>query len=126
VVTVEEDADEYLGRMIDDRVESAPYPRQYGPRPGLLVMMDESGVYKPSAYNRWGIVGTFLVTKVGRGGGQLSLTDREVEAVLADLADADGGYLDPASGVLNPFRGPFAVYGVPPSGAVPQAGCWFK
>jgi len=89
-------------------------------------MMDESGIHKPAAYNRWGVVGPLVVAKVGSGGRQLSLTGREVEAVLADLADADGGYLDPASGVMNPFREPFAAYGIPPSGAVPQAGCWFR
>jgi hypothetical protein len=127
VVSVEgEDVIDYLAAIIGSPVEMAPYPRQYGPRQGLLLLLDEEGVYRPSAYNRWGVVGPFIVTKEDRRGRQVSLTDEDIQAVLADLADGDGGYLDPASSVENPFREAFARHGIPPSGSVPQAGCWFR
>jgi hypothetical protein len=117
--------EDYAGR-IGGPVESVPYPRQYGPRPGLVLLLDDNGIYKPTPYNRWGIVGTFAVTRLDRRGSWLSLGDRHIEVVLADLADADGGCLDPASGMLNAFREPFARCGIPPAGWVPPAGRWFE
>jgi hypothetical protein len=102
----------------------APYPRQYQ-RKGLVLMVNERGIYLPLAYNRWGIVGNFIVKKKSSDGKQLSMTDNDTEQAKQDLEDRDGGYLDEASGVLSEFREPFRQHGIPPAGFVPQAGKWF-
>lgn len=125
VVSVRGDVVEYFAALLGGPVEVAIYPRQYVARPGLRLLVDDMGIYHPAAYNRWGIVGPFVVIKENLRGHSLSLTEKDIRAVLADLADTDGGYLDPASGVACAFRDAFAVHGIPPSGAVPQAGCWF-
>jgi len=102
----------------------APYPRQYK-RKRLVLMVNDNGIYLPLAYNRWGIVGNFIVQKKSTDGRQLSLTDKDIEQVMQDLEDREGGYLDEASGVRCPFREPFRQYGIPSTGTVPQAGKWF-
>lgn len=117
---------EDFAARIGGPVEHAPYPRQYGPRPGLVLLLDGTGIYKPTPYNRWGVVGPIAVTRLDRRDCWLGLSDRDIGVVVGDLADAGGGYLDPASGVANAFREPFTAYGVPPSGWVPPAGCWFS
>lgn len=98
-----------------------PYPPQYG-RNGLLVLADDRGLYKPLPYNRWGVVCTFAV--VARH--NHPLTQKQVEGVLEDLEDREGGYLDEASGVLNALREPFQQHGIPPAGAVPNGDAWFR
>lgn len=111
----------------DDLVDSpefVPYPTQLN-RPKLTVMVDGDGIYKPLAYNRWGLVGNFLIVKRDSNGRCLSMTDEECDAVAADLASTRG-YLDPTCRVLNAFREPFATHGEPPRGYVPETGAWFK
>jgi hypothetical protein len=105
-------------------MELIPYPAQYR-RKGLAVCGDGNGIYKPHAYNRWGIVGDFLVLRLSVDGKWLNLTERQVEEVMVDLADAEGGYLSDDCPTLCLFREPFKQHGVPPSGAVPREGRWF-
>jgi hypothetical protein len=106
-------------------VELLPYPGQYR-RKGLSVCVCENGIYRPFAYNRWGIVGDFLVRRFNADGKWLNLTERQVDEIMTDLSDAEGGYLSDACPTLCPFREPFKKYGVPPSGALPEAGRWFN
>ena len=104
--------------------EVVPYPTQLN-RPKLAVVMDGDGIYKPLAYNRWGLVGNFVIVKMDVNGRCLSMTDEECEAVADDLLNTNG-YLDPACKICNAFREPFATHGEPPMGYVPEAGAWFK
>lgn len=105
-------------------VEVIPYPPQYR-RKGLVVCGDGNGIYKPLAYNRWGIVGDFLVLRFSVDGKWLNLTERQVAEVMVDLRDAEGGYLSDDCPTLCPFREPFKRYGIPPSGALPNGDRWF-
>ena len=107
-----------------DSPELMPYPTQLN-RPKLAVVMDGDGIYKPLAYNRWGLVGNFVIVKRDANGRFLSMSDEECEAVADDILNTDG-YLDPACKVLNAFREPFAKHGEPPMGYVPETGAWFK
>lgn len=102
-------------------ISGMPYPAQYG-RSGLLLLGDDTGLFKPLPYNRWGVVGTFAV--VARSNRPLS--DKKAKEIMSDVEDRDGGYLDDASKVLNAFREPFRVYGVPPAGATPCGKAWFE
>ncbi len=115
-------------RIVEDIVqgtwELTHYPAQYGLP--LTMIVNENGIYSSFAYNRWGILGGFVVTRRSDSGSRLSLTDKQVEAVLEHLKDTEGGHLDPACGVNNAFREPFAIHGVPPSGWVPPTGKWFR
>lgn len=104
------------------RIEWAPYPR---PHTVFQLIVNEVGAYTATAYNRWGIVGTFLVIRrCSSDGKSLSLTDGQIDEVLQDLETTDG-YLEPDCPVMNLFREPFRIHGVPPAGWVPQKGMWF-
>jgi hypothetical protein len=112
----------FVRPTVGGTVDLNPYPRQYG-RPGLWVLVHDTGLLIGLPYNRWGLVGTFVVV----GDQDLrGLTDDEVEGVLRDLRDVDGGYLDEACGIGNALREPFQKYGIPPAGWAPPAGAWFK
>jgi hypothetical protein len=120
----EYDGFEDIQRIVGGYVEHIPYPTQLK-RPGLVVFADENGIRKPLPYNRWGLVGIFVIVKMSRDGRFIPMSDSEMEAVIYDLRDSSG-YLDPQCEVESPFREPFAKYGVPPQGYIPEAGCWFR
>lgn len=88
-------------------------------------VVSDHGILNGSPYNRWGILGGFVVTRFSSNGSYLSLTDKQIQQVLSDLGDADDGYLNPACNVLNSFREPFAIHGIPASGWMPSDGKWF-
>jgi hypothetical protein len=115
---------EAVKEIVGTPFTSAPYPRQYG-RNRLVLVVNDNGTYLPLPYNRWGIVGNFIVQKMSTDGKDLSLTERDVEQIKNNLEDRNGGYLDEASGVLCAFREPFLQHGIPPAGFVPVAGKWF-
>ena len=113
-----------LDRELQEAIQSIsgiPYPAQYG-RAGVYVVADDNGLCKGLPYNRWGLVGTFAV--MGRGDRPLS--EKRVDEIVSDVEDRDGGYLDEASKVLNGFRDALRVRGIPPAGAVPRTGRWFR
>jgi hypothetical protein len=105
--------------------ELIPYPGQYR-RKGLSVCVCENGIYRPLAYNRWGLVGDFLVLRFSADGKWLNLTERQVDEIMVDLSDGEGGYLSDACPTICPFREPFKQYGIPPSGSFPKGDRWFK
>jgi len=120
-----------LGRSLEDAkqlmgttdLELAPYPQPARP---FLLMLDGMGMLKPTPYNRWGIVGTFLVLRRSSvDGKELSLTERQITEILRDLKSTDG-YLEEECPVRTPLKEPFKQHGVPPAGWVPPAGKWFR
>jgi hypothetical protein len=116
--------DQVVTDIVGSSWEIIPYPAHL--KLPLAVVVDEAGVLKGSAYNRWGLVGSFVVTKITCNGSFRSLTAKQVSQVLTDLRSSNDGYLNPDSNVMNPFQEPFAIHGIPPSGWVPPAGQWFE
>ena len=109
----------------DDPTEMIPYPSQLGDGGRFRCFVLDDAIHQPIPYNCWGILGTFLIAKLGKRGRVVALTDKDAQQVLADLRDSRG-YLDPECLVASPLRDPFIMHGEPPSGAVPTAGRWFK
>lgn len=87
----------------------------------LTVLANGNGLSCRLAYNRWGLVGGFVVTRYSSNGNRLSLTDKQIQRVLCDLNSADDGYLNPSCNANNALRESFAIHGCPPSGWVPPA-----
>lgn len=111
-----------LGQMM---MERQPYPTQLKGHGKYLIYFDEDALSKLNVpYNRWGILGTFAIVRVGQTGRFLSFSESDVEQIFLDL-QASKGYLDPRNLVQNAFREPFARYGEPPSGTIPPQGRWF-
>jgi hypothetical protein len=113
-----------IKEIVGGVLEQMPYPSQLN-RPKLAVLVDGNGVFRPQPYNRWGVVGNFVIVKHSRDGRFLGMSDSECEKVIYDLRDSRG-YLDPECKTLNPFREVFERYGEPPRGFVPAAGRWFR
>ena len=110
---------------IASTIERCRYPQQYGRTHTLRLLLDDNGIYRPTAYNCWGIVGPFVIYRVSRDGRHLSMSQSLVREVLEDLTDVNGGLLDPKSNIICPFVEPFARCGIPPAGWVPPTGKWF-
>ncbi len=118
------DFDNTVNKILDCRHwEYVRYPDHL--KLPLTILINEYGALTPTAYNRWGIVGGFVVTRITASGSKLSLTDKQIKTVMNDLSDTADGLLNPASMVECPFSEPFAIHGIPPSGWIPPAGRWF-
>jgi hypothetical protein len=124
VTVLRDRCDNLIDEVTNDRWEFVRYPLHLSLP--LTVIKGDNGIFKPTAYNRWGVVGGFVVTKFSVDGDHLSLTDKDAIQVMSDLAQEGDGYLNPDCGVLNCFREPFKKHGIPPSGAVPMAGRWLE
>ena len=124
VLTIDRDnVADTITEIVDGYWEPIRYPAHL--KLPLTVIGNENGTLNGSPYNRWGILGGFVVTRYSSNGSHLSLTDKQIQQVLSDLGDADDGYLNPACNVLNSFREPFAIHGIPASGWMPSDGKWF-
>lgn len=110
--------------VVGKSVERLPYPKHLGLP--LKVIASEKGIQQGEAYNRWGLVGGFIVTRFDKAGRKMSLKEAEAQKVIQHLKRTEDGYLNPASGVVNCLQGPFNIHGVPPSGWVPDGGLWLR
>lgn len=118
------DVADMITEIVDGYWEVVHYPAHLNLP--LTVIGNEDGLMHGLAYNRWGIVGGFVVTRYSsNGSSHLSLTDKQIQQAMIDLEDVEDGYLNPSSNLVNALREPFAMHGIAPSGWVPAAGKWF-
>lgn len=92
------------------------YPSQLDGK-GLGLIVVEDGLPRQLPYNRWGIVGKFAICRP-TSDGLATLTDDDVEKVIADLCQSKG-YLDCSDSEGEQLRRAFAgwrEHREPPSG----------